>query len=506
MDLSLLLLSLLVLILTLFYFYSVRNRNYWKNQGIETAPGFLPLFGHVLSVILVRSNLSTVCNELYKNWLPKRNILGIFFLTKPMLIVRDPELIKNILIKDFQSFRNNMIIVDARYDPFLSKNPFFTTDEVWKKNRAYLVSKMSQARLKTLFAILQRISLKYDKYLERTINTHDKSNILELKTLAMKFTGEVVANTAFGIEGHSFDDHRNPECFTSKVETFLESSFSTKLTQMLRYYIPCVANLFSISFMPMKLSHFLMDTIRDVLQFRKEKGITANDLLQMAVESSDEHSVLEAAIGHASSYFFDAYDTSADVFAFVMYRLAYHQDIQDKARREIVETLSKYKGDLCWESLKDMVYLEQILNETLRLHPILGVSVRECNQKVTLESSDGQSVNLQPGDAVCIPIQSIHTDEEFWNEPLKFDPDRFSEERREYIRKFTFLPFSEGPRICAGKNYGIMLVKTMLAIVLRKYVLRGIGEIMPDIELHQGSLSTSAKHGLWVKFNRVEDS
>ncbi|XP_014235581.1 cytochrome P450 6j1-like [Trichogramma pretiosum] len=488
--------GLFVIIFIGILYYSATTFDFWTRQGIYTDRNLIPIFGNALPVLLMRKNLSMLCNEACKNLSSNYSLIGMFFMQTPLLVIRDPELIKNVLIKHFNYFRNNALYVNDRDDPFMVKNPFFAVDESWKQNRAYLVSKMSPKKLKTLFLIISDISIKFKNYLKELLK-NEGSNIVELKTIIMKFTGEIVANTAFGIEGQGFNKDRDPDCFTVKLEHFLQPTYLSGVKETIRFYFPNLASFLRIGFLPMKLSIFLLKTIEDVFNYRVKKHIVINDLLQMAIESTDNPN-LEVVSAHVSAYFFDAYETSATIASFACYNLAYYPDIQEKTRKHIEKVLNDHDFRLSIEALRDMFYLDQVINETIRLHPILGINIRSCNQDISLQSSDGQNVHIKSGNLLCIPVQSIHTDEKYWKNPFVFDPDRFSEDRKKEIVKFTFLPFGEGPRICAGKNYGIMIVKVALIIILRDFIIKGLQEKMPAMTYDHRSFLTASKDGLQV--------
>uniref|UniRef100_A0A6P7GR05 Cytochrome P450 6k1-like n=1 Tax=Diabrotica virgifera virgifera TaxID=50390 RepID=A0A6P7GR05_DIAVI len=87
--------------------------------------------------------------------------------------------------------------------------------------------------------------------------------------------------------------------------------------------------------------------------------------------------------------------------------------------------------------------------ETLRKHPPASLTGRVCNTAYKVPGSD---LIIEPGVKIRIPIQGIHRDPEYYPEPEKFDPERFSEENKATRPNGTFMPFGEGPRMCIGKH------------------------------------------------------
>jgi len=85
--------------------------------------------------------------------------------------------------------------------------------------------------------------------------------------------------------------------------------------------------------------------------------------------------------------------------------------------------------------------------EVLRMHPPLPMLDRLCSANVNFPDF---GLTLEKGSTVFIPIYGMHFDPEYFPDPQKFDPERFSEENKKMIKPFTYLPFGDGPRNCIG--------------------------------------------------------
>lgn len=109
--------------------------------------------------------------------------------------------------------------------------------------------------------------------------------------------------------------------------------------------------------------------------------------------------------------FFEGTETSSTTLAYAIYELALNPHCQDEIREEINATRLKYDGQITYDGIQEMNYLDNVLHETLRKHPALMVMQKVCTQEYTLPKTSAQSkpVTIQPGTVVNIPVLGIHS-------------------------------------------------------------------------------------------------
>lgn len=101
-----------------------------------------------------------------------------------------------------------------------------------------------------------------------------------------------------------------------------------------------------------------------------------------------------------------------------------------------------------YECVNEFPYLEQCIDEALRLYPVLEVITREVVEPYTFPGTD---ITVEKGIRIHFPVYYIQRDPKYFPSPDKFDPERFSPEQKRNITPYSYLPFGEGPRICIGK-------------------------------------------------------
>lgn len=104
----------------------------------------------------------------------------------------------------------------------------------------------------------------------------------------------------------------------------------------------------------------------------------------------------------------------------------------------------------------------------MRKYSVLPLLTRECTKEYPIP---GTNVSLERGTSIVIPVFSLHRDEKYFPDPMKFDPTRFSSENTngKTIVEMPYLPFSEGPRSCIGLRMGKLFTKFGIASLLQMY-------------------------------------
>lgn len=151
---------------------------------------------------------------------------------------------------------------------------------------------------------------------------------------------------------------------------------------------------------------------------------------------------------------------------FCMYELSINEEIQEKARQNVRKALEKHNGELTYDAIGDMDYLEQCIDETLRKYSVVTALQRVAMNDYKLPGTD---IILPKGQAISIPVQAIQHDPELYPNPQTFDPDRFSPEEVTKRHPFAYMPFGAGSRICIGMRFAMVEMKIGFAKILIKY-------------------------------------
>lgn len=176
-------------------------------------------------------------------------------------------------------------------------------------------------------------------------------------------------------------------------------------------------------------------------------------LLMEAKKESAEQWSDDELVAQCFIFFFAAFENNASLICTTAYELLNNPDVQERLYEEVRETHEALKGErLTYDTVTKMKYLDMVVSESLRKWALAASTDRECAKDYTLYDDDGTKLfEFKAGDHINIPISGLHLDDKFFPEPHKFIPERFSDENKDQLVPYTYLPFGVGPRNCIGE-------------------------------------------------------
>ncbi|XP_044761156.1 probable cytochrome P450 6a14 [Coccinella septempunctata] len=484
--------------------------SYWERRGILVSD--LGIIDTALNIILSRNSFAERGMGYYRYFKSKGvKHGGIYTLLTPFYIPVDLNIIKCIMQSDFQHFVDRGVYMNEKSDP-LSAHLFSLTGSKWKALRHKLTPTFTSGKMKMMFETLVDCTEGLHKVMDET-----EGKELDIKEVLGRFTTDIIGSCAFGIECKSLEDPNS--VFRQKGKEFFEGNFIRTFKSFLTFAVPEVASVFNLTIIPKDVSSFFMNVVRDTVDYREKNNVTRKDFMHLLIQlknkgklvddenmaaeklNKEDNKITMNEIAAQAFVFFQAgFETSSTTMTFCLYELAKNKDVQEKLRREILDVLKKHDGKITYEGVMEMAYLDQAINETLRKYPPVPNLNRVCTKEYKVPDTD---LVLEKGIKLMIPIIGIQHDPEFYPEPEKFDPDRFSEENKKTRPSFTFLPFGEGPRICIGARFGLMQTKVGLIALLSKYEFSVNKRTREPLEYDKKVFIMSVLGGIWLDFEEI---
>ncbi|XP_072169553.1 cytochrome P450 3A14-like [Diadema setosum] len=469
------------------------SHTYWWRKGVIYEPA-LPILGSTS----FRMGVPKVFNVLRAK---HGRVYGMFNFAIPVLVVGEVDMLRHIMVKNFSNFHNRVRFPQNNEE--LQHGIAALEDERWREVRNVLTPTFSASKMKLMSSLVNESA---DKMVLNIEAKQKKNGFIECQEIFGAFVMDTIGSCAFGL---NIDSQANPnDPFVAHAKRAFRINFQSFLA-FIQGLFPNLGRLLNYCgiglFFPKDVVKFFRDITLKTVALRQSSAHSAKDkrvdFLQLMVDAKNqttsdqpvdggnddgedlhadherEHDVAFHSkkltknvqltemelIGQAITFFTAGYETTNTLLGFVFYFLSRHPEIQEKLIREIDE-MTPSRDSVGYTSISTMSYLDQVVCETLRFYPPATILSRACNETFT-----HNGITVEKGTQVFIPVYTIHHDEEYWPDPEKFDPSRFSKENKERRHPLAWLPFGAGPHNCIGLRFALMEAKIAIVRVLQKY-------------------------------------
>jgi cytochrome P450 len=174
--------------------------------------------------------------------------------------------------------------------------------------------------------------------------------------------------------------------------------------------------------------------------------------------------------------FVAGHETTALTLTWLFTLLDGRPDVLDAMRAEVDAVLGG--RDPGFEDFPKLPYVRQVIDETLRLRGPVAMSARTA-----VEADELAGFRVDKGDVVLPFFWGTHRHPDYWPEPERFDPGRFSAERSKGRDPWSYLPFSGGQRMCIGNMFSLVESVVLVAMLLNRFEVKveaGAGAVKPN--------------------------
>ncbi|OTA99518.1 hypothetical protein M426DRAFT_325056 [Hypoxylon sp. CI-4A] len=392
-----------------------------------------------------------------------------------------------------------------------------------KAHRKMLGGSFSLKNIRKLEPIFQEKAKDLCRYFKQRIHENDdKTGVIDCTLTFSKAILDIMGQAILGVDldyvkpGEEGDESSTKEQSNGlkKGCTFYEAYdifFSPKaMGKILLFangffptrWLPFQANrefLYAMGWLNDVLLNLIRERKRDVSAATiagKYESKDSRDLVTFVVEEGMPGGVAEGIgerefLGHLLEFMAAGHDTSANMLSWALMIMAQNHDIQDKLREEL-NTLS---ANPSYNELDRLPYLENFSKETLRIYSPATTYQRETNTDIVAEGihiPKGILFDLCPSVTLLNPF--------IWGDDVdNFDPTRWDRLTGNQLSPYAFSPFSNGPRICIGKQFAMFEIKTILAEIVRNYRFLSVDQ---DYTVENPGF-TLRPHGLKVRLEKI---
>lgn len=236
---------------------------------------------------------------------------------------------------------------------------------------------------------------------------------------------------------------------------------------------------------------FYRELFDQLIAKRKANPSANEDFLQFLIDQPTPRDVGDSFIrDQLLTILIAAYHATSMALVWTFHLLEKHPEVEAKALDEL---LAAEESQLERTQFQQLTYLRNVISESLRLYPAAwALFVRQSTRPVTVRGYE-----IAAGGWFYISPFVTHRTEEFFPNPLVFDPDRFSLGRKKEIPKNAYFPFGLGGHACIGERMATEQLVLIVATILKRYRLRNrIPGYEPELA---GRLALRPRGPFWMK-------
>ncbi|XP_055696998.1 probable cytochrome P450 9f2 [Phlebotomus papatasi] len=521
-------LILTTLAFLVYYIYQLgtKNEDYFIKRGLKFRK---PLFllGNNFPIVFRRSNFFDFVKNLCKGYTGEK-MIGYFAFREPVVVVLDPEIAKQLAVKEFDNFADHKVFLSEEVDQLVGNSLMALTGQKWKDMRATLSPAFTGSKMRLMCDFMVESCDQMVSYLKEEV-TKKGLQSYDVKELIARLAVDVIGTCAFGVKVDSLKD-KNNEFFVTSRSLINFTSISLQIKFILYIICPQIMKFFKISFFSEAASNFIRKIVLDTMKTREEKNIIRPDMIHLLMEAkkgnlidagNDKDSAGFATVeesdigmrtfikrswkddelvGQCFLFFLAGYEALSTITSFVIYEIMVNTDVQDKLYQEVSEMDKKSEEkSLNYDTLKQLKYLDMVVSEVLRKWsgPALD---RVCTRDFTFKYDVDKEYTFHKNDLIWIPTASYHHNPEFFPNPEKFDPERFSDENKDSINLSAYAPFGIGPRNCIGSRFALMEMKSTIYYLVLNFHVEPTEKTQIPIKFTNSVIGLQPEKGIHAQF------
>lgn len=445
----------------------------------ETLAGFFPsqkdkrvpgprgrrLLGSLLEVRRDRLSFVTHATQKYGDLICFR--MG----PKRLYLLNHPDYARHVLCDNETNYRKGLGLIEAK--PLLGEGLLTSDGEIWASQRRLLQAAFHNKRMEDFSnSMVDAAQATLERWQERASN----EQVVDVAQEMVRLTMSIVGSTLFRI------DLSEAVADVSRDLTLLTRWAMSRMTSIwkLPMYVPTPKNRRAVAALR-RLESFVEKMIRQHAHPGNESLLSL-----MAAEGSDKKMRDEVM-----TLLLAGHETTAATLTWVWYLLSQHPEVERRLHAEVDEVLAGRRATL--SDVPRLVYTKMIVSETLRLYPPVWLLPRKTKNPDCLDQ------HIIPANSdVLICVYTIHRHPRFWDQPGRFDPERFAPDKGPGRDSGAYLPFGAGPRTCLGSRFGLMEAVLMVAMIAQRFSLR-----LADQKVEpEASLTLHPRHGLSMTLHR----
>lgn len=380
---------------------------------------------------------------------------------KPMILANHPDLIRHVMLDNAANYERDPV-GKRMLEPGLGKGLLTSEGADWKRQRRMMAPIFQPRRL----AGFAESMTEYSAALAAKLVALPAGESVDMAEQMMLLTLDIIARTMFGADA------------TTDV--------SAVGAAMDRYQVTVRPNIPDLLGLPRWVPRpdaregqralAEMDAIiNSLIRRRRESADPGSDLLGLLLAARDDEtgSVLDdrEVRDQMATFFLAGHETTATALAWTWYLLGHSPAVEAKLHAELDSVLGGRPAT--YADYDRLIYTRMVIEEAMRLYPPAHTTARQA-----VADDRFGAIEMPAGTMVVVSPWIMHRHRLYWQNPDAFDPENFAPDKAAARRRYTYLPFGAGPRICIGQGFAMIEAVLILATLAQKLRARLVPDAM----------------------------
>ncbi len=412
------------------------------------------------------------------------DIVRFYFFRRPLYMVTGPDFIRELLVTKAENFPKAKRDIDI-LSKFLGNGLLTSQGDFHKQQRKLTQPVFHKQRIQSYAETMVNYTVKVMEKWQ-----HDENR--EISDEMMSLTMFIVAKSLFNAD---MDDMAGEAKIIGQAIEDIQEVSNVEFRSLFTWpeWVPTRNNR-----LRKKGRAILYKTIDKLITERRATVVNGQvkdtgDLLSMLLLAQDDEGQKMAdnqVRDELVTLFTAGHETTSNALSWTWYLLSQHPDVEAKLHQEVDTVLNGRLPTL--QDLPDLPYTEMVLKESMRLYPPAWI----LSGRSALEDTAVNDYLIPKDKLIFISPYVVHRRPDYFPEPERFDPERFTPENEKKLPRYGYIPFGAGPRVCIGNSFAMMEARLILATIAQQFHL----ELDPDQEIELNpQITLSPKHGLKMR-------
>jgi cytochrome P450 len=378
------------------------------------------------------------------------------FLNRHIFIANCPELVRYVFVAKHSVYQQKSTLMQKALRPLIGDSLFINDGDIWRTRRQLIASFFTNTHVARYAEIM---TAAISETLEHWSHIPAGTEIKVLQEMEKLAVG-VICRIIFGKQlGHSqaLEVVEAFHMYQAAVEQMDAGSFLG-----LPDWLPNLKGR-QAKQAAERIHKVVDELIADGIQNRKQSSLLAL-LLEANTKGGYETMSAEQIRNEIIMLFLAGHETTANTMAWSWYLISQCPDVEARLHEEIDRVLGQRTP--AYEDISQLSYTRAILDETMRLYPPVPILSRQANAEDTIRSR-----TIPAGSIMLVVPWLLHRHKLYWDKPDHFIPERFLPDAEPKVDPYAYIPFSIGPRVCVGKQFGLVEATLCLAMVAQRFRL-----------------------------------